>query len=72
MPDPGRYSDKVQDSRRRVDQADHLTAPDLAWNQTRRSDQQRNVDVLLEELKGVSVVAVMLAERLAVIAQDDP
>ena len=63
---------QIQDGRRRVNQADNVAAAELARNQPRCGDEKWDVDVLVVQGKGVPVVALMLPEGFAVIAEDDP
>ena len=64
--------DEIEQRRRRVDEADHPAAADLPRDQTRRGDDQRHVDVLVVQMKRVAVVAFVLAEGFAVVAEHDP
>src|SRR5215471_9015180 len=72
MPCRCRSADEVQHSRCGVDQAHHLAAADLAGDQTRRGNQQWHVNILFVKLKRMAVIAVVLAERLSMIAEDNP
>src|SRR5947209_8446673 len=63
---------QIEDRRRRVDEAHDAPNARLAGKESGRSNDKRNVDVLVIEEEGVSVVAIMLPECFAVIAEHDP
>jgi hypothetical protein len=44
----------------------------LAVHQTRRRNYKGHPHILVVHEKGVAVVSLVLAERLAMIAEDDP
>src|SRR5262249_52451549 len=67
-----RQAEKVEDGRRRVDQAHGSRDARLSRLRAGDGDDERHVYVLLVELKRMAEVAVVLPERFAVIAGDDP
>src|SRR5579862_1119519 len=67
-----RNAEEVEDGWGGVHQADYASRADLITYEDGRCDHERHMDVFLVEEEGVAEVAVVLAERFAVVAEDDP
>src|SRR6185369_3825767 len=65
-----RQSKKIQYRRSRVDKTRTVANSFLGLNQTRCGNDVRNPDVLVVKEKGMSVVPVVLAEGLSMIAKN--